>query len=59
MTGIFDFESEMYLWVCLSLKHSLKKKGRAFRNIGKEKYISLTVKSALLFILFVLQFIAD
>ena len=35
------------------LKHTLKKKGRAFRNIGKEKYISLTVKSALLFILFV------
>ena len=35
---------------CLSdfFKHILKKKGRAFRNIGKEKYISLTVKSALL-----------
>ena len=31
-------------------KHTLKKKGRAFRNIGKEKYSSLTVKSALLFI---------
>ena len=29
-------------------KHTLKKKGRAFRNIGTEKYISLTVKSALL-----------
>ena len=32
----------------VSLKHTLKKKGRAFRNIGTEKYISLTVKSALL-----------
>ena len=31
----------------VSLKHTLKKKGRAFRNIGK--YTSLTVKSALLF----------
>ena len=27
---------------------TMKKKGRAFRNIGTEKYISLTVKSALL-----------
>ena len=43
----------------VSLKHTLKKKGRAFQNVGKEKYISLTVKSALLFILFVLQFTAD
>ena len=35
--------------VCLlGLKHTLKKKGRAFRNIGTEKYISQTVKSALL-----------
>ena len=32
-----------------SLKHTLEKKGRAFRNIGK--YTSLTVKSALLFLL--------
>ena len=32
----------------VSLKHALKKKGRAFRNIGTEKYISQTVKSALL-----------
>ena len=31
----------------VSLKHTLKKKGRAFRNIGK--YTSLTVKSALHF----------
>ena len=31
----------------VSLKHTLKKKGRAFRNIGK--YTSLTMKSALLF----------
>ena len=39
----------------VSLKHTLKKKGRAFRNIGK--YTSLTLKSALLFFrLFVLQF---
>ena len=27
---------------------TLEKKGRAFRNIATEKYISLTVKSALL-----------
>ena len=32
----------------IRLSHTLKKKGRAFRNIGTEKYISLTVKSALL-----------
>ena len=43
----FDCNDFCYL---VSLKHTLKKdkKGRAFRNIGKEKYISLTVKSALL-----------
>ena len=32
----------------LQRRLTLKKKGRAFRNIGTEKYISLTVKSALL-----------
>ena len=38
----------------VGLKHTLKKRGRAFRNIGK--YTSLTVKSALLFFrLFVLE----
>ena len=40
------FETYVSGYVCL--KHTLKKKGRAFRNIGTEKYISLTVKSALL-----------
>ena len=32
----------------VSLKHTLKKKGHTFQTIGTEKYISLTVKSALL-----------
>ena len=46
---IFRKARPFFFMVCLRLKHTLKKKGRAFRNIGK--YTSLTVKSALLFFL--------